>query len=188
MKRTTVLTCTAATVLALAACGDDSSQAGVGGSFVDEQDAEITDPPVVPVEETADLVDPEGSRLGLVTLTDADTGAQVHVQANGLPPGTHPLALYEVAACTASATSEDPTRVGTWTGTGRALPGTTLPELVVGAEGVGEISSVVGSVELRDLLDDDGTTLVVGSAAADGSPAAAAADQVPGIACAAVGG
>ncbi|WP_222196012.1 superoxide dismutase family protein [Modestobacter italicus] len=185
MKRSTVLPA-AALLLALAACGDDPT--GAGGSFTAEE-GEITEQPEVPVEETADLLDPEGTRVGNVTFTDAETGAEVQVRANGLPPGTHPLELYSTASCEAPATSDDPTDIGSWSGLGDPLPDTDLPELVVTDDGVGEISSLVGALELDDILDEDGTTLIVSAVPADPSATAeAGADEVTGIACAAVTG
>ena len=185
MKRSAVLPA-AALLLALAACGDNPT--GAGGN-VTADEPEITEQPEVPVEETADLLDPEGTRVGNVTFTDAETGAEVSVRANGLPPGNHPLELWSTASCEAPATSADPTGVGTWSGLGEQLADTDLPELVVTDDGVGEISSLVGALELDDILDEDGTTLIVNATSADPSATAeAGADGVTGIACAAVTG
>ncbi|WP_299954290.1 superoxide dismutase family protein [uncultured Modestobacter sp.] len=184
MKRSAVLPA-AALLLALAACGDNPT--GAGGNFTADE-PEITEQPEVPVEETADLLDPEGTRVGNVTFTDTGTGAEVAVRANGLPPGDHPLELYGTASCEAPATSADPTDIGTWTGLGDPLPDTDLPELVVTEDGVGELSSAV-DIELAELLDEDGTTLIVSALSADPSATAeAGADEVTGIACAAVTG
>ncbi|MGY5885262.1 superoxide dismutase family protein [Modestobacter lacusdianchii] len=185
MKRSPVLPA-AALLLALAACGDDPT--GAGGNFTADE-PEITEQPEVPVEETVDLLDPEGTRVGNVTFTDTGTGAEVAVRANGLPPGDHPLELYGTASCEAPATSADPTDVGTWSGLGDPLPDTDLPDLVVTDDGVGEVSSLVGSLELDAILDEDGTTLIVSATSADPSATAeAGAGEVTGIACAAVTG
>ncbi|MGY1748890.1 hypothetical protein [Modestobacter sp. SYSU DS0511] len=171
----------ATAVLLLAGCGDDSSQAGVGGDFSPEDATELETTPTVPVEERADLVDPEGSSAGQVTFTDAETGMEVLVEATGLAAGEHPVSLHETAACEAPATSGDPTGIGDWTGVGAAIPGIELPQLVVGEDGVGQVSSVVPAVDLGDLLDEDGTALLVHAMGAGG-------EDPEGLACAAVGG
>ncbi|MGY1855430.1 superoxide dismutase family protein [Modestobacter sp. SYSU DS0290] len=171
----------ATALLLLAACGDDSSQSGVGGDFSPEDAGEVQGTPTVPVEESADLVDPEGSGIGAVTFTDAETGMEVTVDVAGLPAGEHPLSLHETAVCEAPATSDAPTAIGNWTGVGAAIPGIELPQLVVGEDGAGRLSSVVPEVDLDTLLDDDGTALLVHAVGADGA-------DTEGLACAAVGG
>lgn len=151
MKRSTALPIAAA-VLLLAACGDDPT--GVGGSTV--SDGEVAEPPTVPVSVTAELVDPEGSRLGDATLTDEANGVLVEVDASGMTPGDHPVGLYQVGAC-------DPE--GGFASAGDlVLPVEDLgdlPSLVVGDETVGRMSSLVDDVDLEELLEGDGTALVV---------------------------
>ncbi|OMQ14717.1 hypothetical protein A7K94_0214595 [Modestobacter sp. VKM Ac-2676] len=168
----------ATALLLLAACGDNPT--GPGGSFTTD-DGEVEDNPTVPVEESAYLVDPEGSTAGRVTFTDAETGMEVVVEAYGLPAGEHPLSLHETADCDAPATPEDPTGVGDWTGVGAALPGVELPQLIVGEDGAGEISSVVANVDLEALLEEDGTALLVHAVGADW-------EDTEALACAPVGG
>ncbi|MQA32311.1 superoxide dismutase family protein [Modestobacter roseus] len=168
----------ATALLLLAACGDNPT--GVGGSFTEEEGA-LPDDLAVPVEESAYLVDPEGSSAGRVTFTDAETGMEVVAEATGLPAGEHPLSLHETADCDAPATPDDPTLVGDWTGVGAALPGIELPQLVVGEDGTGEVSAVVANVDLDTLLDEDGTALLVHAVGADG-------EDTEALACAPVGG
>ncbi|MGY1839055.1 MULTISPECIES: superoxide dismutase family protein [unclassified Modestobacter] len=168
----------ATALLLLAACGDNPT--GPGGTFTSE-DGEVEGNPTVPVEESAYLVDPEGSSAGRVTFSDAETGMEVTVEATGLPPGEHPLSLHETADCDAPATPDDPTLIGDWTGVGAALPGVELPQLVVGDDGTGEVSSVVANVDLDTLLAEDGTALLVHAVGADG-------EDTEALACAPVGG
>ena len=143
MKRRTALPIAAA-VLVLAACGND-------------QDGEITEPPVVPVSVTADLVDAEGSRLGSAVVTDESAGVRIELDASGMTPGDHPVGLHEVGVC-------EPTGAGAdeYASTGDPIAGGgELTPLVVGEDGLGRLSSLLSGVDLGALLDEDGTALVV---------------------------
>jgi Cu-Zn family superoxide dismutase len=156
----------AAAVLLLAGCADDD---GVGALQPDA----ISSSPVVPVQASAELTDPEGSRLGTARFTDQADGVQVEVEVHGMSTGAHPVHLYGVGRCRPPAGSG---QIGE------------LPAVQVTGTGVGALSTVVGSVDLADLLTGDGTALVVdeaadaqtGSSAGPTSGDPAAGTQAPG--------
>ncbi len=141
--------------------------AACGSSPTDDQGSEAATSPavsdVVPVERSADLLDAGGSVLGQVTIRQSvtDAGTEVQVQASGLAEGEHPLTLLDVADCSVDDGALSPA--------GDELPGAELAGLVVEAGGLGEVTAQVAA-DLGDLLDDDGSTLVVGPPAT--SPAA----------------
>jgi Cu/Zn superoxide dismutase len=159
--RTTVralVLATAASVL-LAGCASDD---GIGAVQPDE----ITSSPVVPVQAAADLADPEGSVLGTVEFTDQSNGVQVDVEVHGMTTGAHPVRLVDVGQCQPPA--------------GSAQIGELPPNQVTGT-GVGSLGTLVGSVDLADLLAGDGTALVVETAAdtvASGAPGSRTACRV----------
>ena len=131
----------------------------------------------VPVERTADLLDPEGSVLGYVTIRQSvtDTGTEVEVQASGLAEGEYPLTLLDAADCSTSG--------GTLAPSGAEVPDAELAGLVVEANGVGEVTAQVAP-DLGDLLDDDGSALVAGPPATSPGAGPTGSQQ----ACAAFGG
>lgn len=164
MKRRTALPIAAA-VLVLAACGND-------------QDGEITEPPVVPVSVTADLVDREGSRLGSAVVTDESAGVRIELDASGMTPGDHPVGLYEVGVC-------EPTGDDGYTSAGDPVAGAgELPPLVAGDDGLGRLGTLLSGIDLGRLLDEDGTALVVQPVPGATVPP----DEAPGsvAACAAI--
>lgn len=147
MKRTMLFSATAATALLVTACGDDGSVSGVGGSFDSLNDGEVTESPVVLVDLTGELVDPEGSVLGTATFTDTDAGTELEVDASGLTPGDHEMLLVSEGGCTEDAVE------------GTAVAD--LPTLPVTEQEVGEVSTLAGAFDLEELADEDGASLIV---------------------------
>lgn len=147
MKRTMLVAATAATALALTACGDDGNESGVGGSFEGLDDGEVTETPEVLVDLTGELVDPEGSVLGSVTFSSTTNGTEIEVDAAGLTPGDHDMLLVSEGGCTDDAIE------------GEAV--TDLPALPVTEQEVGELSTLAGEFDLEELADEDGASLIV---------------------------
>ena len=131
-------------LLTMTACGSDAP--GEADTAVEDQTQ--SDAPIVPVEKSTDLVDPEGSVLGTAWIRDADSGgiAELEVQVAGLTQGFHGMHLYEVGSC------ED---------VEAEAPATLLPPMLVLENGVGSITTLVGPVSLDELLDGDGVTVVI---------------------------
>jgi Cu-Zn family superoxide dismutase len=122
-------------------------------------------------ETSTELADAEGSAVGTATFTDTDSGTQVRVEVSGLTPGFHGMHLHQVGACEpASADPGDPSRTGDFLSAGPHLGSTDaphgqhlgdLPPLRVNERGNGTTISLVNVAKVEDLLDDDGTSLVI---------------------------
>lgn len=116
------------------------------------------------------IYDAQGQAVGLLTLTQQGRdSARVTVEATHLPPGTHGTHLHAIGRCDAPAFT---TAGGHLNPAGRqhglrnpAGPHLgDLPNLVVGANGMGRMEAVVaGSMNpgQAPLFDADGTSLVV---------------------------
>ncbi|MEI4270525.1 hypothetical protein TEK04_02210 [Klenkia sp. LSe6-5] len=159
----------AALPLALAAACSSPSTNGPGS---DADPSPVVSEPV-PVERSVDLRDVEGSTIGSATLRQLATaaGTTVELDAAGLAVGEHPLTLLDSADCDAA--------LG---GSGEPVEGAELAGLIVQEDGGGQVSATV-DVGLADLLDDDGSALLVGPPDTD-----AAGPTGSQVACASFGG
>jgi hypothetical protein len=104
----------------------------------------------VPVEVTADLVDPEGSTVGTAWMRDTENGTELEVSVTGLTPGTHPVTVHAIGDC-------DPAQAFGAVGDVVAE----LPSVLVLDSGVGSLTTLVGPTPLEDLLAGDGVAAVV---------------------------
>jgi superoxide dismutase, Cu-Zn family len=120
---------------------------------------------------TATLVDPEGTDVGTVQLSEVEGGTQVSVQVTGLPPGFHGLHLHAIGVCEADSTNpSDPSMTGDFLSAGGHIgagesdhgehPGD-LPALYVAGSGDGSLTAVTDALTLSDLTDDDGSAVLV---------------------------
>ncbi|MGY1710917.1 hypothetical protein ACI8AC_15545 [Geodermatophilus sp. SYSU D00758] len=171
----------AAVLLGLTGCVGSEEDVTEGAAGQEEEiETGFTEPPVggtdeggdpleVPVSPEATLVDAEGSTAGGVQLTEGGTGAVLVIDATGLAAGSHPVALFEYGDCTA----EDGDAVEeVFPAIGPPLEGeqyVDLPDLVVTEKGTSEYSSLVGTAEIDELMDDDGFAVVVGPSDTGGS-------------------
>lgn len=120
---------------------------------------------------TATLVDPEGTEVGSVEMSEAETGLQVVATVDGLSPGFHGFHVHAIGVCEPdSANPTDPSMTGDFLSAGGHLgagesdhgahPGD-LPVLYVTESGTGSLTSVTGALTLADLVDDDGSAVMV---------------------------
>jgi superoxide dismutase, Cu-Zn family len=120
---------------------------------------------------TATLVDPEGTEVGTVNLSEVEEGTRVSVHVTGLPPGFHGFHLHAIGVCEPdSANPSDPSMTGDFLSAGGHIgageadhgdhPGD-LPALYVTESGTGSLTAVTDAVTLADLTDDDGTAAMV---------------------------
>jgi Cu/Zn superoxide dismutase len=138
----------ASAMVAVAGCGADDDQSADSVAGVAQEGEESADP-LVPVEVSTELVDPEGSEIGSAWFRDDDGRAIVELQVAGLSAGFHPLYLYELGTCDLDDTAvEDAALVE-------------LPALLVLEDGVGSMTTLAGSMSLDELLADDGTALLI---------------------------
>ncbi|SDN80507.1 hypothetical protein [Geodermatophilus sp. DSM 45219] len=178
MRRT--LLPAAAVLLALTSCAsheedglrEDLAAVTAEDQVASEELAVAGEEPLVPVEVTADLVDPEGSTVGTAWMRDTDNGSELELRVSGLTPGTHPVTVHAVGTC-------DPAQ-------GFAAVGDVvaeLPGVLVLDGGVGTLTTLVGPEPLEDLLAGDGVAAVVQE-----SEGAAAPPVATRVACAAFTG
>ena len=119
---------------------------------------------------SAEIVDPSGSVIGMVTFEQTPTGVLMYVEVAGLPPGAHGIHLHAAGACTPDFKQA----------TGHVNPGQVphglrhadgpdsgdLPNLYVGADGSAMAEffttrvSVAGG-DMPALLDEDGSAVII---------------------------
>ncbi len=149
MRRRTLATFATATILLLTAtaCGGDDEPEDVDSAAGTSTSGDAS---TVPVERSTELVDAGGSILGTAWLREADSGAaEIEVQASGLAPGFHGMYLVEAASC--DAVDEGSASV-------------VLSPVLVLENGIGSITTLVGPVDLGDLLDVEGPSIVIADA------------------------
>ena len=119
---------------------------------------------------SAEIVDPSGSVIGMVTFEQTPTGVLMYVEVAGLPPGAHGIHLHAAGSCTPDFKQA----------TGHINPGGVphglrhpdgpdsgdLPNLYVGADGSAMAEffatrvSVAGG-DMPALLDEDGSAVII---------------------------
>ncbi len=113
----------------------------------------------------AALQGPDGKSVGQATLESTPHGVLVHVQAEGLSPGPHGIHLHAVGAC-----SPDFKAAGGHIKTSGNEHGLRnpkgpeagdLPNLYAGADGRAEAEFFTTLVDMKTLLDNDGSAVVI---------------------------
>lgn len=168
---------TALTGLALAGCTTDS---GVGTTDADVT-AEATDGADMELEPgdlgagqplaAANLQDVDGNDVGTVTFRESGGAVEMTVVVAGLEPGFHGLHVHAVGECEPeSSPPDDPGTTGAFLSAGGHLGADEadhgdhlgdLPSLDVGESGDGRLIATTDRLTSQDLLDDDGSAVVV---------------------------
>ena len=125
---------------------------------------------------TVELKSADGKTVGTAHLMSAKDGVSVNVSVKGLAAGTHGIHLHTVGSCQAP----DFASAGAHWNPGHKMHGTDnpqgshmgdLPNLVVKADGTGELTATVKGAHLdataMGLLDSDGSALVIHAAPDD---------------------
>ncbi|MBO3094818.1 superoxide dismutase family protein [Cellulomonas dongxiuzhuiae] len=117
------------------------------------------------------LVDPDGGEVGTVWLDDDDGALEIEVAAGDLPPGFHGFHLHTIGVCEPdSPDPTDPAKVGDFLSAGGHLGADVadhaahqgdLPSLLVDSTGAGRLTASTDAVTLEELMDDDGTAVMV---------------------------
>ncbi|MEV4248338.1 superoxide dismutase family protein [Streptosporangium canum] len=120
---------------------------------------------------SATIKDAKGNSVGLVRIDTRDNGkSRVKVVVRGLPPGYHGFHIHNKGLC-------DPKSTDPATGSPFFSAGThfdlgsnshpdhsgDLPSLLVGKDGIGRATVVTDRFQVRQLLDGDGSSIVVHS-------------------------
>lgn len=120
-------------------------------------------------EATARLLDPTGRQLAVASAVQQNEGLRISVNASGLRPGSYGLHVHSVGRCDApDFTSAGPHWNPTMRQHGSLNPQGThrgdLPNLIVGANGQGEIAFTIPEARLSGgvggMLDADGAAIV----------------------------
>jgi Cu/Zn superoxide dismutase len=111
---------------------------------------------------TMRLLDVEGAVVGYVNLTQADAHVEVDMDVFGLPAGFHGIEIHSIGACDTGDTpfaaagavlgadaAESPNQSGN------------LPTLLVMADGTGMMSANTDRFTVADLLDADGSSIII---------------------------
>ena len=117
------------------------------------------------------LVDAQNAEVGTAWVDEDDGAVEVELAAGGLPPGYHGFHFHTVGECAPdSADPTDPAKVGAFLSAGGhvggdmsdhgAHPGD-LPSLLVDSSGSVDVTVRTDAVTLEELLDDDGTALMI---------------------------
>lgn len=147
------------------AAGDDPTGAnGAAGADTPDQDALAT----------ADLLGPDGSALGTVTMTQADGGTEFDIAAEGMEPGMYGFHVHEIGECEPDSAAPDyPEDTGDFMSAGSHIPGEDdadhpdhagdMPTLLVNDDGTGTMTVVTDRLTESELLDEDGAAIMVHS-------------------------
>jgi Cu-Zn family superoxide dismutase len=150
----------AAAAVSLLMIAGPASANGIEANVVDE-----------PVTAQAALINIAGDEIGTAHLTQGPDGVLIHVKVTGLVPGKHGLHLHSVGTCEPHEGFKSAKgHVGLVSG-GHGLlnpegpePGD-IPNIFVGADGVGEMEAFTSRVSLvegpHNLLDGDGSTFII---------------------------
>lgn len=139
--------------------------AAVGVGVVAAQDA-APDPLLQQMGATAMLRDVDGNDVGVVTLSERGDGKVIILASvSGLTPGFHGFHIHETSTCDASGDTPFSSAGGHLNLTDADHPDHTgdLPSLLVNEDGTGELMVVTDRFVLSDLMDFDGTAIVLHS-------------------------
>lgn len=125
----------------------------------------------------SDLIGIDGKTVGVATLEQGPNGVLLYVRVEGLPPGKHGLHLHSHGNCEpGDGFKSAKGHVGKAEGAHGLMnptgpePGD-LPNLYVGADGVGEMEAFTARVTLdggaHGLLDANGSTFIIHESADD---------------------
>ena len=160
-------------LLVLSACSDDSddSSADTDTTASDSTDTAASGDALA----TAAVANADGDELGTATITDIDgETSELSVEFSGLEPGMYGMHLHAFGTCEPDSVapdddSDDP-ETGDFLSAGGHLGsddhdhpdhGGDLPALLVTENGEGTLSVTTDRISEDDLLDDDGSAIII---------------------------
>lgn len=126
------------------------------------------EPPMQQFGATAMVQDTNGVAIGQVTFSESGDGKLIIIaNMTGLTPGFHGLHLHEMGQCDPAGDEPFASAGAHLNPAGVSHPDHAgdLPSLYISADGTGQMMTVTDRVTLADLLDGDGSAIVVHSGA-----------------------
>lgn len=165
-----------ALALTLGACGggaddgEDTEGTETTGAAGDTSE----EPPTEDALATADLMGPDESSMGTVTMTQTEGGTEFEISAENMEPGMYGFHVHQIGECEPdSANPDDPDDTGDFKSAGGHIPGAEdaehpdhagdLPTLLVNEDGTGTMTVVTDRLSESELMDDDGAAIMVHS-------------------------
>ena len=129
-------------------------------------------PPAAGRVATATLSTAAGKDIGKVTIREVEGGLTVSVDVRDLPPGMHGAHLHTVGKCEgpdfASAGGHwNPTNMKHGSMNPQGPHEGDMPNLMIGADGRGELTARLAGATFDSLMDADGAAMVIHAAADD---------------------
>jgi len=167
--RTTILAAAAAVTLTACTAEGTGTAATTDGTTTD-----AATPATTGTDDggtTVTLTDADGAEVGTAVLRKDGDAVAIDVDVADLEPGFHGFHLHAVGLCEpASPDPSDPAKVGDFLSAGGHLGADMadhgahqgdLPSLLVDSTGSGRLTASTDAVTLEDLMDDDGTAVMV---------------------------
>lgn len=159
--------------LGLTACGGGADGGGntAGGETTGAAGTETSTGDAMA---TADLMDPDNSSMGTVTMTQTEGGTEFQITAENMDPGMYGFHVHGTGECEPdSANPDDPEDTGDFKSAGGHIVGEDdaehpdhagdLPTLLVNEDGTGTMTVVTDRLTETELMDDDGAAIMVHS-------------------------
>jgi Cu-Zn family superoxide dismutase len=131
---------------------------------------------------TADLSTADGTAAGEVSFEPMPAGVLVQVELTGLPPGEHGIHIHQTGACTPDfeAAGDHLAPDGAEHGFGAVEDPHSgdLPNVVVSDDGSASAAFLDWRLSMEDLLDEDGSAVIVHAAADDYLDSESAGDRI----------
>jgi len=129
-------------------------------------------PPAAGRVATATLMTAAGKDVGKVTVREVDGGLSVAVDAHDLAPGMHGAHLHTVGKCEAPDFASagghwNPTNMKHGSMNPQGPHEGDMPNLMIGADGRGKLTSRLAGGSFDALMDADGAAMVIHAAADD---------------------
>jgi len=129
-------------------------------------------PPAAGRVATATLMTAAGKDVGTVTVREVDGGLSVSVDVRDLSPGMHGAHLHTIGKCEAPDFASagghwNPTNMKHGSMNPQGPHEGDMPNLMIGADGRGKLTSRVAGGSFDALMDADGAAMVIHAAADD---------------------
>ena len=139
----------------------------------------------------APLINASGQTIGSIVATQVANGVAFHIRATSLPPGVHGIHVHPIGRCdppdfSSAGTHWNPTNKQHGLNNPNGPHAGDMPNVTVDANGVINATVVLPHATMAQLLDADGSSVMI-HANADDYVSQPAGNSGPKIACAVIG-